>query len=134
MNWIVNIFKLANQNWTSRIFTLVLILLGTYSASTIFKAKSKNEDCTAWQEQTKQCNEENRQLIGAFIEIKKELSVVKPVAYYWNKEKGFETASFRDTVPSQRTKEKQAVQKVMNKIDSILLKWKQDSINKKNKT
>jgi len=129
MNWIVNIFKLINQNWTSRVFSLVFILLGTYSVSTIFKAKAVKEDCTAWQEQVKEVTEQNRQLIGAFIEIKKELSVVKPVAYYWNKESGFEFASVKDTVPSQRTKEKQAVQKVMNKIDSILRRF--DSINKK---
>lgn len=51
MNWIVSIFRMANSNWTSRIFTLVLILLGTYSATQIFtaKAKAKCEDCTPYQ-------------------------------------------------------------------------------------
>lgn len=51
MNWIASIFKMANQNWTSRIFTLVLIGLLTYSATTIFsaKAKVKCQDCTPYQ-------------------------------------------------------------------------------------
>ena len=55
MNWIVSIFRMANSNWTSRIFTLVLILLGTYSATTIFKAKATTvkADCTPYQEQVK---------------------------------------------------------------------------------
>lgn len=125
---------MAILNWikANKILAFVLIAAVTYSIVKIFEAKSKavQQDCTVWQEQNKQCNEQNAKLIGAFIDIKKELSVVKPTAYYWNEKGYFEFASLKDTVPTQRQKEKAAVQKVMTKIDSILWKWKQDSINR----
>lgn len=51
MNWIASIFKMANQNWTSRAFTLVLIGLIAFSGIQVFKAKAKIkcQDCTPYQ-------------------------------------------------------------------------------------
>lgn len=133
---ILNALKGIATNTGIWLKVIILVVTGFGGAILFSKTKVKKEDCTAWQKQVQEVTEQNRQLIGAFIDIKKELAVVKPTAYYWQPETGFEFSGFRDTLPpTQRQKEKAAVQKVMSKIDSILWKWKQDSINKqKSKT
>ena len=42
-NWLILLFKEANANWKSRIFTLVLIAAVTYSVTQIFKAKGSSQ-------------------------------------------------------------------------------------------
>lgn len=88
MKYIVSIFQVINRNWTSRIFTLVLILLGTYSATTIFTAKAKVrcEDCTPYQRIAED-------LIDAF---KGKETAFEPV------QSSYRYALFIDTVPKSK--------------------------------
>lgn len=126
-NFLIN----SAKDWKVWVRITIFVIVFFAGAILYSKTKVKKDDCDSCNAQLKEVNEQNRQMIGAFIEIQKELSVVKPTAYYWQPETGFEFSGFRDTLPpTQRQKEKAAVQKVMSKIDSILWKWKQDSINR----
>lgn len=126
MNWIVSIFKMANQNWTSRIFTLVLIASLTYGFTQVFKAKKNCEDCTSFKEQ-------NKELINALIGIKKDLSAAVTTSYVGN-EDGLMYASY-DTTPKRQSQfqQSQQIKRVMSKIDSILWKVHMDSLKRQTK-
>jgi len=87
MNWIASIFRMANKDWTSRLFTLVLIGLLTYSASTIFKAKK--EDCKPYKEIANDLMEA----------LKKSPTVFEPV------QSSYQFASYADTTKPMTARE-----------------------------
>ena len=127
MNWIVSIFRMANSNWTSRIFTLVLILLGTYSATTIFKAKATTvkADCTPYQEQVKILSQTLEQVSKAVDAL-----AGAQTTSFTGMGTGLIFASLPDTTKKPLTQSQQQVilKDLKKKLDSA--KWKVDSINK----
>lgn len=131
MKYIVSIFQVINRNWTSRMFTLVLILLGTYSATTIFKAKATTvkADCTPYQEQVKILSQTLEQVSRAVDVLSgaHTTSAVSPNLGEISSNLVF--AVYRDTIKPVTTQ--QILKELRKKIDSA--KWKVDSINKQQK-
>jgi len=112
---------------------LVFVIVGTIcvviGAVQFSKTKVKKEDCTYYIEQ-------NKTLISALIDIKKELQPAQHTSFAGT-ESNFIFASF-DTVPKKQTQkqvqqmQQAQVRKVLSKIDSVLLNIvKQDSVKKK---
>jgi hypothetical protein len=134
MKYVLNILQWVNRTWANRICTLILIGLLTYSLTRIFEAKTK-EDCTAYIEQVKYYSEQNNMLLSAFMEIKKELQPT--TTSFVNGSTDIIFAAVRDTVPKKQTQQKQVQQmqqvqqKVLNKIDAILMKIMTDSLKRK---
>ena len=131
MKYIVSIFQVINRNWTSRMFTLALILLGTYSATTIFTAKAKVrcEDCTPYQEQVRILSQTLEQVSRAVDVLSgaHTTSAVSPNLGEISSNLVF--AVYRDTIKPVTTQ--QILKELRKKIDSA--KWKVDSINKQQK-
>lgn len=123
---IKDMFKAMNGSWSSRIFTLVLIALLTFSAINIFNARGRArcEDCTPYKEQ-------NKQLIGALIDIKKDLQTTVTTSFNGLHPELIMFANF-DSIPKRQNQQQQSqqIRKVMNKIDSILWKLHIDSLKK----
>lgn len=122
MKYAINIL-----NWIKGNVILSFVLIGciTFSATQIFKAKAKAncEDCTPFKQQ-------NKELISALIDIKKDLQASITTSYQLQPEL-IMFASLDTTRPQQQQAQ---VRKVLNKIDSILYRVKQDSIKQKSKT
>lgn len=111
MKYLTAIFNAVNQNWTSRIFSLVLIVSVSYSILRITEAKTDVQGCVS-------CHSERNELIKALIDIRREL---EPTANLNVRASLITFASF-DTVRPQV--QQQQVQRVKKKIDSLLLKYK----------
>lgn len=128
MKYIVSIFQVINRNWTSRMFTLALILLGTYSATTIFTAKAKVrcEDCTPYQEQVRILSQTLEQVSKAVDALSQTSSYIPNLGEVRS---NFEFASY-DTTKRPLTQSQQQVilKNLKKKIDSA--RWKVDSINR----
>lgn len=127
MKYVLNILNWINRSWPNRICTVALFGLLTFSLTKIFEAKSgKKEDCTYYVEQ-------NKQLIDALIDIKKDLQA--GVTSYHLQPELIMFASF-DTIPKRKrmNQYQQAQQRVIYKIDSILYRIKQDSVKQKSKS
>lgn len=111
-SWIISLFRAANRDWTSRLFTLILIVALTYSATKIFAAKTNVKTCDS-------CEKQRNELIQALIDIRTELEP-KTVSYS-SRPDAFIFAMYDTTKPQQQ---EQKVQKVLSKIDSLLMKYK----------
>lgn len=129
LNKILEIAKDAKV-WLRVLVFIIALFTGAIMFS---KTKTKKEDCTYYIEQ-------NKQLVGALIDIKKELQPAEeqPISFMGVDASPFVFASFIDTTPTQRKqiqqKQQQQVQKVVGKIDSILFKIKVQEIVQKTKT
>ena len=107
-----------------RVLIFVVVATGcvVIGAIAFSKTRTKVQDCTYYIEQ-------NKQLVGALIDIRTDL---QPKATSFVEGSAVVVfASLRDTLPKPRMSAQ--VNKVLNKIDSILLKIKPDSLNFKNK-
>lgn len=135
-NWLILLFKEANANWKSRIFTLVLIAAVTYSVTQIFKAKgsSQTANCETqikpYAEQVKILSQTLEQVSKAVDALTKGRNVV---GYMPTKEQWMMalTAVYRPdttTRPLSRNQELIVLLKLKKKIDSA--KQKIDSINR----
>lgn len=114
MKYVKEIFDVLNKNWASRIFTLILIAALTYSAINIFAAKGKSlcEDCTFYKTQ-------NKELLGALIDIKKDLQSTMTTSFTGT-DNGLMFAAY-DSLPKRRmNNQQQQVQRTINKIDSLI--------------
>ena len=105
---------------------LIFVVVGTgcvvVGAIAFSKTRTRVQDCTYYIEQ-------NKQLVGALIEIRTDLQ--PKATSFIGGGASIIFALYRDTIP--KPKMSAQVNKVLNKIDSILLKIKQDSLNFKNK-
>lgn len=117
MKYVVSIFRAANQNWTSRIFSIILIISVTYSIVRITEAKRGGKVCD-------ECEKQRTELIQALIDIKKELSPVAETSLKMPVSASVSFALFDTLKPVKKTQQQQQVQKVLNKIDSVLLKYR----------
>jgi len=112
----------------AKVWLRVLVLVVTLFAGAIIfsRTKVKKEDCTYYIEQ-------NKQLVNALIDIKRDLSVAVSTSFT-----GEETGLiFAQNVPKQKSQyqQNQQIKKVMSKIDSVLLKYRLDSLKRiKSKT
>jgi hypothetical protein len=123
-------FKSSNSNWGSRIgatLMLVVIAASLYFVYPVIRP-AKKEDCTYYIEQ-------NKQLVNALIDIKKDLQASVTTSYNQLQPELIMFASF-DTVPKRKrmNQYQQVQQKVIYKIDSILYRIKQDSVKLKSKS
>ena len=102
-------------NWIKSNKILAFLLIGavTYSLVRIFEAKSVGKPCV-------ECEKQRGELIQALIDIRTELSPVN-VTSFSGRPDAFIYALYDTTKP--KTQE-QKVQKVLSKIDSLLLKYK----------
>jgi hypothetical protein len=123
---IKDIFTDMNKTPASRLFTLVLISFLGFTTVKVFtaKVKVKCEDCSFYKEQ-------NKQLLGALIHVQQIENGTIPVSFTPNlgeirNDLEFASFSISDTTPRQRA--------INRYIDSIKLKWKQDSVKQKSKT
>lgn len=133
--WLILLFKEANANWKSRIFTLVLIAAVTYSVTQIFKAKGSSQiaNCETqikpYAEQVKILSQTLEQVSKAVDALTKGRNVV---GYMPTKEQWMMalTAVYRPdtTRPLTRNQELIVLLKLKRKIDSA--KQKIDSINR----
>jgi len=127
-------FKSSNSNWGSRIgATLMLIVIAAaiYFVYPVIRPAKKEvvkDDCTYYIEQ-------NKQLVNALIDIKKDLQASVTTSYNQLQPELIMFASF-DTVPKRKrmNQYQQAQQRVIYKIDSILYRIKQDSVKQKSKS
>jgi hypothetical protein len=123
---ISGIFRQANRNWSSRIFTVLVIVLLTGSGF-ILRKGGKKDDCSYFKDQ-------NSQLVNALLEIKRSVNelAAQPTSYV-EQSTGIVLASFvpiDTTKPMSQMQQKQSLYNISRKIDSLLLKIRQDSINK----
>lgn len=104
---------------------IVLIFSGliTYTNVKDKKIASKCEDCTPYKSEITRVNDQNRQLLGALIHVQ-ELTNSSQITSLTGSQGRIILANFNyiDTTPKQR--------EINRYIDSIKLKWKQDSIKK----
>lgn len=108
-NFLIN----SAKDW--KIWARISVLVIIFFAGAIMYSKTKinKEDCTV-------CNNERRELIEALIGIKKDLG---QVSYNYNPILNMSMLfPVRDTSP--------VIKKVLSKIDSLLLKYKIDSLKK----
>lgn len=118
---ITTMFRAMNANWISRLFTLAILVIGLYGWLRVTKAKHIKDEV---------CEKQRSELLQALLDIKRDLQPTSQVS--------FQDYSFAvyDSIP-KRNNQQQQVQRAINKIDSILLKYRirQDTIsNLKTKT
>lgn len=129
-------YALGILNWVkaNKLLTAFIAAFGLASALLIINAKGKAvkcEDCQPFKEQ-------NKELISALIEIKKDLVSVQSTSFNQLQPELIMFASY-DTIPKRKTPHsqmQQVQQRVINKIDSLILRYriKQDSLTQKTKT
>lgn len=121
---VLNALKAIATNTGTWLKVLILIIVGFGGAILFSKTKVRVEDCT-------DCNNQRRELIDALIDIKKDLSAAVNTSYNGggNGIIFAQTATRRQT-QAQQFKQSQQIRKVMSRIDSILIKYRMDSINK----
>jgi len=108
-------------NWIKSNKVLAFLLIGLLTGCSILflreQGRAKCEDCMPFKKQ-------NEQLIGALIDIRKELTGTISAASY--KDNGAEIFVMfaADTVPKKVRNQQQQVQKVIKKLDSIILKYR----------
>lgn len=124
-------------NWikANKLLTAFIAAFGLVSALLIINAKGKAtikcEDCQPFKEQ-------NKELISALIDIKKDLVSVQSTSFNQLQPELIMFASY-DTIPKRKIQQSQmqkVQQRVINKIDSLILRYrvKQDSLTQKRKT
>jgi hypothetical protein len=113
------IIRAAQNKW---VWLRVLILVITGFAGAILFSRTKVDTKAA-----ESCESERGQLIQALIEIRTELDPVQPTSYI-DRPDAFIFAIYDTTRPEQMQQRK--VNRVLSKIDSILLKYRIDSIKK----
>jgi len=114
-----------------KIWLRILILVITLFAGAILFSRSKKSDCTV-------CEGERAQLLSALLDVRKGLSemAAQPTSYIAG-ETDFVFAAFTtDTTkkPLNKNQMQQRIQGMMNKIDSVLLQRRIDSLKRVNKT
>lgn len=135
MNWIASIFRMANQNWTSRAFTLVLIAALTYSLTHIFKAKGSSQIANC-EQQIKPYQEQVKILSQTLDQVSKAVDALTsgrnvtgymPTKMQW----AMRSAVYRPdtTKPLTRNQQLIVLLKLKKAIDSAQAKV--DSIDKK---
>lgn len=110
-----NMFRAMNANWMSRVFTLSILVIGLYGWLRVTKAKHIKDVV---------CEQERRELLQALIDIRKDLQSADAIQTNY---------FYTDSLPKKRNNnQQQQVQKTINRIDSILLKFRvrQDTIIK----
>ena len=116
----LNIFRAMNANWVSRLFTITVLVISLYGWLRVTKAKHIKDVV---------CEQERMELLQALIDIRKDLQSADAIQTNY---------FYTDSLPKKRNNnQQQQVQKTINRIDSILLKFRvrQDTIiNLKNKT
>jgi hypothetical protein len=117
---IADIFKSMNTTWSSRVFSLLVLAVVVFGY--VRGNGSKKQDCTYYIEQ-------NKQLVSALIEIKKDLQDGMTTSYNWDGG-GLSFASY-DSVPKRMNKQQIQMRITIRKIDSILYRIKQDSVKQK---
>lgn len=111
----LNIFRAMNANWVSRLFTITVLVISLYGWLRVTKAKHIKDVV---------CEQERRELLQALIDIRKDLQSADAIQTNY---------FYTDSLPKKRNNnQQQQVQKTINRIDSILLKFRvrQDTIIK----
>ena len=121
MNKVLLILLRAAQN--KIIWLRFVILVGVFFTGAILFSRTKTDS-----KGSETCEKQRGELIQALIDIRRELEPAKPVVSLSARPDAFIYAIF-DTVPKrqQQQVQQQQVQKVVQKIDSLLLKYKQKS-------
>lgn len=110
-----NMFRAMNANWVSRLFTITVLVISLYGWLRVTKAKHIKDVV---------CEQERRELLQALIDIRKDLQSADAIQTNY---------FYTDSLPKKRNNnQQQQVQKTINRIDSILLKFRvrQDTIIK----
>lgn len=111
----LNIFRAMNANWVSRLFTITVLVISLYGWLRVTKAKHIKDVV---------CEQERRELLQALIDIRKDLQSADAIQTNY---------FYTDSLPKKmNNNQQQQVQKTINRIDSILLKFRvrQDTIIK----
>lgn len=121
----MGIYREANRDWSSRLFTIIVIValgVGFYFLYPLLHAK-KADDCAYFKEQ-------NQQLVNALLDIKSNIkSLAEPTSFTGTLD-AIMWATYTDTTrkPMKASQYQEALRKIDQKIDSILLKNRLDSL------
>lgn len=123
LSWLSGALKAASASVRAfAVLVLALLLIGIY-IWLVYGGKK-----TPVQSECDFIKQQNKELVSFLIEAKKEVEKlnVQPVSFIDNQQWSFTLAVSFDTIPNP----KNAQQKLLSKFDSVLLKIKQDSINR----
>lgn len=119
----------ADRKMLKIFFVIICVLLvAGYFIRPVFMKSSKADTI----DQCEYLKEQNKQLVGALLDIRKGLSEMATPTSYVESDNGISFASFIDTTkrPLNNNQMQQRIQIMMRKIDSALIKNRLDSLRR----
>ena len=110
----------TNTSVWIKAIVLILVLGGTFTVGAVYFSETKVKDCSFYISQ-------NKELLDALIGIKKDIKSVSSTYYLMdaNSQVMMWYASFDSTPRKRQTQQQMRLQKVVSKIDSIIMRVQQ---------